>query len=384
MRKLLLGIFLALPALFACSQLSDSGSAVPGGSSEAPFPAPLTDEEVRTIALQQTADADQAGKIAPKSNPFAQRLAKLTKKLKTVEPGTAMSGIGETPALNFKTYLSKDLHAFAGADGSVRITSGLMQLMKDDELLAVLGHEIGHLQHGDCARILRAAARTGEATPQPADARFSPAAEEAADSYALAFLKLNGKKPAAAVKALRTLAKLESKAVQKPTGYSFLVAHPAAGARADRLQDEIAGKAPPALPEPEGTPTPVPTPTQTPLPTVTPLPTSTPTPIVYKYRSDYPNTAIDRKDTQLWEYVKPGYYLAVAVMGDAARAWALLRAINTDEQPATVQEIAYEDRSFFRLLLGPYKTKKLATAASEAFKRRYLFPGDPVLQQLDH
>jgi putative metalloprotease len=35
------------------------------------------------------------------------------------------------------------VNAFATADGTIRIYSGLMEMMTDDELIFVIGHEIG-------------------------------------------------------------------------------------------------------------------------------------------------------------------------------------------------------------------------------------------------
>ena len=46
--------------------------------------------------------------------------------------------------LNFKVYDVIDVNAFACPDGSVRVFSSLMDIMDDDELLGVIGHEIGH------------------------------------------------------------------------------------------------------------------------------------------------------------------------------------------------------------------------------------------------
>ena len=47
--------------------------------------------------------------------------------------------------LNFKVYNVVDVNAFACPDGSVRVFAALMDLMNDDELLGVIGHEIGHV-----------------------------------------------------------------------------------------------------------------------------------------------------------------------------------------------------------------------------------------------
>ena len=47
--------------------------------------------------------------------------------------------------LNYKVYEVVDINAFACGDGSIRVFSALMDLMDDDELMAVIGHEIGHV-----------------------------------------------------------------------------------------------------------------------------------------------------------------------------------------------------------------------------------------------
>ena len=59
--------------------------------------------------------------------------------------------------LNYKVYLVTDINAFACADGSVRVFSSLMDLMTDDELLAVIGHEIGHVKNEDTKDAIKSA-----------------------------------------------------------------------------------------------------------------------------------------------------------------------------------------------------------------------------------
>ena len=51
--------------------------------------------------------------------------------------------------LNFGVYEVIDVNAFACGDGSVRICAGLMDVMTDEEVMAVVGHEIGHVVHTD-------------------------------------------------------------------------------------------------------------------------------------------------------------------------------------------------------------------------------------------
>ena len=61
--------------------------------------------------------------------------------------------------LNYKVYMTKDVNAFATADGSVRVFSGLMDIMDDNQLLAVIGHEIGHVVNQDSKDAMKSAYR---------------------------------------------------------------------------------------------------------------------------------------------------------------------------------------------------------------------------------
>jgi putative metalloprotease len=54
-------------------------------------------------------------------------------------------------------YKLNEVNAFATADGSVRVYSGLMDIMDDNELLAVIGHEIGHVANHDSRDAIKAA-----------------------------------------------------------------------------------------------------------------------------------------------------------------------------------------------------------------------------------
>ena len=60
--------------------------------------------------------------------------------------------------LNYAVYDDKNVvNAFASGDGSVRVYSGLMDMMDDDELFAVIGHELGHLVNNDVRDAYRTA-----------------------------------------------------------------------------------------------------------------------------------------------------------------------------------------------------------------------------------
>lgn len=115
--------------------------------------------------------------------------------------------------LNYKVYLTKDVNAFATADGSVRVFSGLMDIMDDNQLLAVIGHEIGHVVNQDSKDAMKAAYRKaaainaiGSISDKVAaltdsqltqigsamlDSKFSRKQESEADLYSYEFLKRN-------------------------------------------------------------------------------------------------------------------------------------------------------------------------------------------------
>ncbi len=82
---------------------------------------------------------DAHNPVAAATDPYAIRLEKIFGKHKN-EDGLA---------LNYKVYLVKDINAFACADDSLRVFSSLMDILTDDEILAVVGHEIGHVRNED-------------------------------------------------------------------------------------------------------------------------------------------------------------------------------------------------------------------------------------------
>jgi len=152
--------------------------------------------------------------------------------------------------LNFKVYYVIDVNAFACPDGSVRVFSSLMDAMTDDELLGVIGHELGHVAHKDSKKRFRTALLTsalkdgisstngvasslsqsqlgdlGEALLQ---ANYSQKQESKADAYGYDFLKENDKNPWAMALAFERLKKLEEDAgVQKDSKWQRMFSsHP--------------------------------------------------------------------------------------------------------------------------------------------------------------
>ena len=202
----------------------------------------LDDEEVKRLAIQVSKQSDLKHTVAPPDNPHARRLQRLT------------TGYDKFDGyeFDFKVYLSPKVNAFAMADGSIRIYSGLMQIMDDDELLFVVGHEMGHvvekhikkkimLAYGSSA-VRKAIASQQSAVGEIArsaigalgekllNAQFSQQEEREADDYGFKLLKREGHGVQPAVSALMKLADLGN-------DHSFLSSHPAPEARAKRLRE---------------------------------------------------------------------------------------------------------------------------------------------------
>ena len=112
--------------------------------------ATLRDEHVVATARRFVEYADAQQPALPAGDPYAERLERLTSRY------AAVNGV----PLNFRVYRTPQVNAFATADGSIRIYSGLMDRMSDDELMAVVGHEMGHIRNSDSLGAMRKACLT--------------------------------------------------------------------------------------------------------------------------------------------------------------------------------------------------------------------------------
>ncbi len=208
----------------------------------------LSDKVVQKMAVRSSAYADGKKNIAPPKSKYARRLRRL------VGDHQEEGGLN----FNYKVYLAQEVNAFAMADGTIRIYSGLMDMLTDGELRFVIGHEMGHvalkhihkkLQMAYASSAVRKAIAATDSTAgeiarsqiggfaqKLMGAQFSQLEEKEADDYGLSFMKSKDYDPDAAVSALKKLATLGN-------GHSFLSSHPAPGKRAKRLQAQLEGKA---------------------------------------------------------------------------------------------------------------------------------------------
>ncbi|MEM7135966.1 MAG: M48 family metalloprotease [Myxococcota bacterium] len=96
----------------------------------------LSDKQVAALARDSVAWQDANNPVATTGDAYGARLVRLVTGLERED------GLD----LNFKVYLVAEYNAFAAPDGSIRVMAGLMDLLTDGELRAVIGHEIGHVK----------------------------------------------------------------------------------------------------------------------------------------------------------------------------------------------------------------------------------------------
>lgn len=101
---------------------------------------------MKTLSDRACKEMDAKAKIAPANSEYSQRLNKIAAAL-----GDNING----QPVNYKVYETKDVNAFAMANGCIRVYSGLMDLMNDNEVEAVIGHEMGHVALGHVKKACR-------------------------------------------------------------------------------------------------------------------------------------------------------------------------------------------------------------------------------------
>ncbi len=209
----------------------------------------FSDEDAAKLSLEAVNKMDKDNKVAGPKDAYTIRLNKIFGKHAT-EDGLK---------LNYKVYLTKDINAFATADGSVRVFSGLMDLMDDNQLLAVIGHEIGHVAHHDSRDGMKAAYRKaalieavasqsgkiaaltdsqlGQIGSAMIDSRHTRGMESEADNYSYDFMKKHGYNVNAVESAFLVLAK-RSAGADSNFLTQMMSSHPEPQERADTAHNK--------------------------------------------------------------------------------------------------------------------------------------------------
>lgn len=193
-----------------------------GGAAKAVQAATLTDEQMAAYVKESVDWMDKNNPVLPEDNPYTVRLRKLTEGI------TDADGI----PLNFKVYHVIDVNAFACPDGSVRVFSSLMDMMDDDELMGIIGHEIGHVLKRHSKNAFRTQLLTGALKDAVAstggtaaaltesqlgtlgesliNAKYSQKQENEADNCGYDFLRKHGRNPWGMVMAFEKFQKMEN------------------------------------------------------------------------------------------------------------------------------------------------------------------------------
>jgi len=210
----------------------------------------LSDGDITTMSNESCAAMDKSSQVATASNKYTTRLMQVVRNMP--------SSVNNKTA-NYKVYITPDINAWAMANGCIRVYSGLMDMMNDDELRGVIGHEVGHVALGHSKAAMQAAYATsavrglaaasgsaalaklsdsqaGELAEKFINAQFSQSQESAADNYSFDVLTERKLDRKGLVSAFQKLSKLSG---PSSTGSALMSSHPQSADRAANMQKRI-------------------------------------------------------------------------------------------------------------------------------------------------
>lgn len=247
---LLTGVSVMTSAQFKIKNRTINTQKVLSAASDVASAVTLSDADIAAMSREYVEWMDAENEVAGPNTEKGARLARLTENIK-------IKGLD----LNFKVYNVTDVNAFACGDGSIRVFAGLMEVMSDDEVMAIIGHEIGHVVNTDTKdamknAYLRSAAKTamastggalqqltesqlGELADALSNAQFSQKQEYGADDYAFEFCVANGIDPYAMSKSLdKLVAMYNSGGAQTSVIQKMFSTHPDSEKRAKRMKEK--------------------------------------------------------------------------------------------------------------------------------------------------
>lgn len=209
----------------------------------------ISNAEITALCSEYMMSMDSSNVILPADDPYSLRLNRVMKRFKT---------LGKLK-LNYAVYDDENtINAFASGDGSVRVYSGLMDVMDDDELFAVIGHELGHLINKDVRDAYRTAylvvaARygissfgeranaismgfLGDLGDELANNAYSRRQETQADEKAYQFCIDNGVDPFAMYRALNVLMEIGDDNEEHTVLSNMFSSHPDTVKRANHIK----------------------------------------------------------------------------------------------------------------------------------------------------
>lgn len=208
----------------------------------------LSDEDVAAMAREYIQWMDTHNEIAGPETAMGQRLANLTKDIKV-----------EGLDLNLRC-ISDRRDAFACGDGMRSCLWRLDEVKDVNEVLAVIGHEIGHVLHTDSKDAMKQAYLTsasknavgaanntvakltdsqlGSLAETLASAQYSQKQENAADDYGFEFSIANGIDPYSMYNSLNKLLELSVEAPKSSKFRQLFSSHPETQKRVKRMKEK--------------------------------------------------------------------------------------------------------------------------------------------------
>ncbi|WAH51549.1 M48 family metallopeptidase [Pseudescherichia vulneris] len=243
-RQALLALGVAA-ALTGCQNMDSNGLLSSGAEAFQAYS--LSDAQVKALSDESCKELDSKATLAPANSPYRQRLDKIASAL-----GDNING----QPVNYNVYITKDVNAFAMANGCIRVYSGLMDMMTDNEVEAVIGHEMGHVALGHVKRGMQVALGTnavrvaaasaggvvgslsqsqlGDLGEKLVNAQFSQRQEAEADDYSYDLLRKRGINPSGLATSFEKLAQQEAGRQS-----SMFDDHPASEARAQHIRERM-------------------------------------------------------------------------------------------------------------------------------------------------
>ncbi|WP_333500881.1 M48 family metallopeptidase [Kluyvera genomosp. 2] len=247
--KVMLTLAISATLLVGCKNMQGMDTnALVGSGMTAYKAATLSDADMKALSDDACQQMDGENQLASASSQYTKRLNKIAKAL-----GNNING---TP-VNYKVYMTADVNAWAMANGCVRVYSGLMDLMNDNEVEGVLGHELGHVALGHSRKAMQTAYATvaardaisatsgaaaqlsksqlGDIAEGVINSAFSRSQESEADDFSYDLLKKRGVSTQGLVGSFDKLASLDAGHTK-----SLFDSHPPSAERAQHIRDRIA------------------------------------------------------------------------------------------------------------------------------------------------
>ena len=243
-KSILLGVLLVLFGLSKANAQINFGEKALGAVQKGVAGFTFSDADAAVLSKAAVDKMDAEHIVTGPKDPYTIRLNKVFGKYTT----------GDGYTLNYKVYKLNEVNAFATADGSVRVYTGLMDIMDDNELLAVIGHEIGHVANHDSRDAMKAAYKKEALMDAVAsqsdkvaavtdsqlaklgsvmiDSKHSRKQESEADEFSYNFMKKNGYNVNAVSSAFSILAKM-SEGTQASFLDRMMSSHPDSKERAE-------------------------------------------------------------------------------------------------------------------------------------------------------